>query len=320
MRAVLLVLAAAVCFGTTGTAQTFAPDGATPAAVGAARIVVGGGVLALVGAVVWLARRSRTGSTVAPGATLASAPGAAAPDGGLPRPRRVLAVVVGALAMVGYQPAFFAGTQANGVAVGTLVALGSGPLFAGLLEWLVLRRRPSRRWVGATALAVVGVGLLAATPGAGTGASGLLSSLAAGACYAVYTVATKVLLGQGWGVVRVVATVFGLGAVLALPLLLTGPTAWLTQGSGLAVALWLGVVTVALAYLLFAAGLRDLPAATAATLTLAEPVTAGLLGVLVLGEVLGPQSWIGVAIVVGAVVLLTLPARQRRREAPAPAA
>ena len=41
-----------------------------------------------------------------------------------------------------YQPAFFAGTQRN-VAVGTIVALGSGPVFVGLWEALWQRRRPS---------------------------------------------------------------------------------------------------------------------------------------------------------------------------------
>lgn len=305
MSPTFLVLAAAVCFGTTGTAQTFAPDGATPTAVGAARLVLGGLLLALVGLTVAARgrRRGRPGPDVA-GPT-------APPDGPARSPRALAALVaVAALAMVGYQPAFFAGTQANGVAVGTLVALGTGPLVAGVLEWLVLGRRPTRRWSVATLVAIVGVALLAATPGGSVGPSGLASSLAAGVCYAVYAVASKMLLEAGWPVVRVVSLVFGTGAVLALPILLAGPTAWLGTGAGVAVALWLGVVTLAAGYLLFAAGLRHVPAATAATLTLAEPVTAGALGVLLLHETLGVQGWLGVAVVVGAVALLSVPSRR----------
>ncbi|GMA30918.1 DMT family transporter [Litorihabitans aurantiacus] len=301
-RAAGLVLAAAVCFGTTGTAQTFAPDGAGPVSVGAARLVLGGLLLALVGGVVALRARAE--------------PRPVAPHPGRPgRPaatRRTAALVaLAALAMVAYQPAFFVGTRANGVAVGTLVALGSGPLVAGALEWAVLRRRPSRRWAVATAVAVLGVALLALAPGAGAGPLGLLASLGAGVSYAVYAVATKVLLEAGWPVLRVVPLVFGAGALLALPILLAGDVAWLATGAGAGVALWLGVVTLACGYLLFAAGLRHLPAATAATLTLAEPVTAGLLGVLVLHEVLPPQAWLGVGAVVLAVVLLSAPARRR---------
>ena len=44
----LQVLLAAVCFGTTGTAQALGPGGIDPAAVGAARIAVGGILLAIV--------------------------------------------------------------------------------------------------------------------------------------------------------------------------------------------------------------------------------------------------------------------------------
>ncbi len=47
MPARLQVLLAAVCFGTTGTAQAIGPGG-SPVAVGAARIVFGGLLLVLV--------------------------------------------------------------------------------------------------------------------------------------------------------------------------------------------------------------------------------------------------------------------------------
>jgi drug/metabolite transporter (DMT)-like permease len=46
-RGFWFVLAAAVCWGTTGTAQAFAPEGATPLAVGAMRLLIGGSALLL---------------------------------------------------------------------------------------------------------------------------------------------------------------------------------------------------------------------------------------------------------------------------------
>src|SRR4051794_41724734 len=46
------VLLAALCFATTGTAQALGPDGIPPIDVGAARIVVGGALLALAGRLV----------------------------------------------------------------------------------------------------------------------------------------------------------------------------------------------------------------------------------------------------------------------------
>ena len=65
-------------------------------------------------------------------------------------------------AVSAYQLAFFAAVADTGVAVGTIVALGSAPTLAGLFEWLLDRRRPEPRWAVATALACVGVALAGA--------------------------------------------------------------------------------------------------------------------------------------------------------------
>jgi drug/metabolite transporter, DME family len=286
----LQVLLAAVCFATTGTAQALGPGGIDPAGVGAARIAVGGALLV---AIALLARRRRA----------RRAPWRAGP---------VLAAAAG---VAGYQVAFFAAVADTGVAVGTIVALGSAPALAGAAEWLVERRRPPCAWAGATGLACAGVALLAL---AGAGAAevsppGVLLAVLAGASYATYTLAAKRMLVAGHGPEDVMAAAFGLGALALLPVLvLTGP-GWLARPGGLALALFLGVVPTALAYTLFARGLRRLSAAETATLTLAEPLTAALLGVVVLGERLGATAASGAALVLAGLVLLALPAARRPR-------
>lgn len=291
----LLVLLAAVCFGTTGTAQAFAPEAASPAGVGAARIVLGGLLLAL----------------------LAAGVHGRAVRGRFARPRDVAVVSVGALGVAAYQPAFFTGVERTGVAVGTLVALGSAPVLTGVLQWVVLRRRPTRRWALATVLAAAGVAVLAlgTASGARIEPGGLLAAVAAGASYALYTLASKRLLDVGWPAEQVIGALFGAAAVLMLPVLLTTGTQWLATPRGAAVAVFLAVVPTAVAYVLFARGLRRLPAAETATLTLAEPVTAGALGLLLLGE---PATWtfvVGAAVLVAGLVVLAVPAA---RPAPVP--
>src|SRR6478735_2905270 len=151
MRFVTAVLLAAVCFGTTGTAQALGPD-ASSASVGAARILIGGGALGLIALALHFAgrRRGATGTSAAP------TPGV---DTRHPLPSWLL-VAVGALGVLAYQPAFFAGTAANGVAVGTVVALGSAPVITGALDWMLRRRYPGTRWAVATAIATLGVGIL----------------------------------------------------------------------------------------------------------------------------------------------------------------
>lgn len=303
MRFVVFVLLAAVCFGTTGTAQALGPDGVSAASVGAARILIGGGALALVAFVV--SRRSSPG--IVPAFVPASAP--------VPSPwHRPVIVAVGALGVLAYQPAFFAGTAANGVAVGTIVALGSAPVITGALEWALTRRFPGVVWLVATLVATAGVALLS---GVGSTASvsvpGLLASLGAGASYALYTLASKALITRGVPPTSTMGWVFGVAAAASVPLLLATDVSWLATADGLVMALWLGLVTTTLAYVLFAQGLRRLTAATVSTLTLAEPLTATLLGVLVLRESLGAGAVIGLVVLgVGLAILALAPNRSGR--------
>jgi DME family drug/metabolite transporter len=278
----LMVLLSALCFGTTGTAQALGPDGIPPVDVGAARILVGGLLLVLV------ARAVREGAGR--------------------RPWSRGAVALAAVGVAVYQLAFFAAAADTGVAVGAIVALGSAPALTGALEWIVTGRRPDSRWVPATALACAGVALLVLAGGGHTGVSapGVALAVLAGASYAAYTLAAKRLLGDGHPPERVMATAFGFGAILLLPVLLVGDPGPLTSLDGLALALFLGVVPTALAYVLFARGLRRLSAAETSTLTLAEPLTAGLLGALVLGERLTVLSGLGAGLVLAGLLVLAV--------------
>jgi DME family drug/metabolite transporter len=115
--------------------------------------------------------------------------------------------------------------------------------------------------------------------------------------YGTYTVTSKRLLDAGHPPAAVMAAVFGGAAVLLAPLLFTAHAGWLATGDGLLLALYLGCVPTAAAYLLFARGLQRLDAGSVATFTLTEPVTAAILGVLVLSEGLEPLAAIGALLV-----------------------
>jgi DME family drug/metabolite transporter len=294
--AVGAVLVAAVLFGTTGTAQELGPDSTTPLGVGAVRLLVGGlallAVLPLLGTPVRAALRLWT-TPAAAGAGLCAAL---------------------------YQVGFFAGVQAAGVAVGTLVTIGSGPVFAGALARLLLGERTARSWLGATVLCVAGLALLTLTGGGSdrTSLRGCLLALGAGLAYAAYTVLCKRLLEAGHASGPVMAATFGLGGLLLVPVLLTEPLGWLAAPSGLATAAWLGLVATTAAYLLFGRGLAQLPAGPVATLVLAEPLVATVLGTAVLGERLTAAGGAGAALVLAGVAVQGL-ASSRRGPAVLPA-
>lgn len=280
-RGALLVLGAALCWGTTGTARALGAPEADPLGVGAVRLAIGGLLLVLVA---WRA-------------------------GALERALLRPAGLAAAVAVAAYQLTFFAAVARVGVALGTVVAIGSAPLATGLLAALG-GDRPARRWYLATLLALVGVAALLG-PGADARLDplGLALALGAGAAYAGYAVGAKRLLREARPE-GAMAVAFGGGAVLLLPLLLTSDLGWLAAPQGTAAAIWLGVVTTTLAYVLFGRGLSGLAASTAATLSLLEPVTAAALGVVLLGERLGPLQWAGVALVLGSLfVVAGRPAR-----------
>lgn len=301
MRSVLAVLAAAVLFGTTGTSQALGPDSTTPLSIGVMRMVIGGTALALVAFA--LARRHARSATAARPTLTA-------------RPLLLMALTGVCLAV--YQPLFFLGTERNGVAVSTVIALGSAPVLAGLLEWALTRRLPSRVWLSATALATAGVVLLGAggSTGGGTDPIGIVGAVGAGASFAVIANVQRRLLDAGWDAFTVVGSMGAGSAVLcalALPFVDVG---WLREPTGIVMALWLGLATIAVAYILFTWGLQGLSAATAATLTLGEPLTATLLGITVLGEQLSPLAVAGLAVLTAGLAVLAWGSRATRDPGP----
>jgi DME family drug/metabolite transporter len=272
MRGARLIIGAAVLWGTTGTAQALGPAEATPIAVGAMRLIVGGAALATLAAVF-----GRHGLNAAAFKTPATW------------------VAAGGIAL--YQPAFFSGVARTGIAVGTMVAIGSGPVFVGLLESAITKASPSRRWVSATATTIAGVSVLSLS-GSDTevDTAGVVLALGAGLAYATYAVAARRLAHTAPPVAHA-GLVFGLAGLAAIPVAISSDLRWLAGTSGIASAAWLGLGATAAAYVLFSAGLAHTDARTASTLALAEPATATVLGVAVLGERPSASGWLGVALV-----------------------
>ncbi|MGD8148491.1 DMT family transporter [Ornithinimicrobium sp. Y1694] len=310
LGAALAALGAAMLWGTTGTAQALGPDGSDPASVGATRVALGALVLVLLALGSRMPQRTSPGDLAPPAAPARPS----APRASLSLPSPAL-IAIGGLAVAAYQACFFLGVARTGVAVGTVVALGAAPLFTGVLG-LLLGETLSRRWLLATAGAVVGVVLLVAgsgSGGAGIDLLGVVAALGAGASYAGYTITARALLLRGANGLRVMATFFTIGALLLAPALLSADLSWLWTRSGVLMVLWLGVIATGVSYVLFQRGLAGLPASTVATLSLAEPVTATLLGVLVLREHLSWLTAVGIVVVV--LSLLVMGVRRRARPA-----
>jgi len=272
-----LVLFAAMLWGTTGTAQAFAPESAHPIAIGAMRLAVGGMSLLVVALLLGQLTLKRW---------------------------PVRPTVLAALCMAFYQPLFFSAVHMTGVAVGTVIAIGSAPVLSGALEWIVWRKRPIRVWWYATLLSILGcLMLFVNTETISVNPYGILMALGAGLMFAGYTMVSERLVRESSSL-AVVAVVFTLSAIFLTPLLFIFDVSWVLELSGVVVSLHLGLFATGAAYLLFAGGLRYVPSSTAVTLSLAEPLTASLLGVFLVGERLDMTSWAGIALLVIGIGLL----------------
>ena len=290
---IVLALSAAVLWGTTGTSQHFAGAHLSSYWIGALRLAI---------------------------AALFFAALVAATERGLPARPAVAGLwrrqLLAGASIAAYNLAFFAGVRLAGVAVGTTIAIGSGPLFAGALQALITRRPPVGLWWLGTMLAIAGGAAIALGGGsvAPVDVAGLLLCLAAGLSYAVYTLTAKSLSTHATPA-RASLWVFGMAAVIALPaawlivptgvvdLVAAGPRGWL-------VVAWLGIVATGVSYLLFSSALRFISAATGVALALGEPLTAFALAVLLLGEPLRASGLAGIAAILAGLALVVTSERR----------
>jgi DME family drug/metabolite transporter len=257
-----------------------------------------------------------------------------AATGRLRRPSRagvVRVLLVGGL-VAAYQACYFASVALTSLAVATVVAIGAAPVLVVTVEAVLDRRRPGTASLVAIGLALLGLALLVGSPRGGsssTATAGAGGSLVLGVLLALGAAAgfgALALLGR-----RPVAgldgpTTIGLGftaggLLLAVVGALVGGLGFVPTLGSVGLLLYLGWVPTALAYGLFFVGLRGVSASSAAVVAVLEPLTATVLGVLVLGQRLGFGAVVGAGLLCAAAVLAGLRAATgTATPAPRPAA
>lgn len=289
------VLVAAILWGTTGTAATFAPD-VSAVAIGA--VAMGGG--GLMQAAVSAGRIHR--------------------HAGLLREQWQY-LLLGALAVAIYPLAFYASMRLAGVTIGTVVTIGSAPLLSALIEYRMDGLRLTRRWMTGAGLGLVGMVLLCLAEGSShvpteTRSSvipGVLLGLLAGLAYALYSWTARRLMQRGITSRAAMGATFGIGGLMLLPvLLITGAPLLASWGNAL-VGLYMALVPMFLGYLCFGHGLARIPASTATTITLFEPVVAAGLAVVIVGERLPAAGWAGIALILACLVCISSPVKVTRQ-------
>lgn len=212
-------------------------------------------------------------------------------------------------------------------AVSAGVIMASIPAVVALMSWAFLKERIGLRVWAAVACSALGIGLLALSKNELPAQSirgpeadlahnqallGNLLVFCAVVCEAAYAVIGKKLTGA-LSPKRITALINLWGFLLMTPLGLYA--AWHFDFASVGTPSWVLLVFYALAasvwtVWLWMTGLKTVPAARAGVFTVMLPISAALVGVLVLGEPLGGVQLLAFAIALLGVVLATLPARR----------
>ena len=288
------VLIAALLWGTTGTAATFAP-GVSAVAIGAVAMGVGGMLQALI-ALRGIARHRAT----------------------LRHHWRML--LTGALAVAVYPLAFYASMHLAGVTVGTVISIGSAPLLSALIEYGLDGQRLTRRWMTGAAAGVAGMVLLCLAESAHSSSTaqqsevitGIALGLLGGLTYALYSWAARHLMQRGIPSRTAMGATFGFGGIMLMPVLFATGAPLLASWNNVAVGIYMALVPMFIGYLCYGYGLARIPASMATTITLLEPAVAAVLAVVIVGERLPALGWVGIGLIVACLLWITVPVKRRR--------
>jgi DME family drug/metabolite transporter len=234
-------------------------------------------------------------------------------------PLRSRALRAGAtgLGLAVFQTAYFGAVSATGLAVGTVVTLGAGPVFIALGARLTLGERLGRGGVTAVVGALAGLGVLVlGGGGAIVRPWGVLLAVVSAAGYSFMTLFTR-WWGRDGAVDMSGTTVsaFAVTSLCLLPFALAEGLVPHTSQPGALVWLlmYIAAVPTALAYALYFAGAAVVRSATVSVIMLLEPVSAAVLAVVLLGERLTTATLVGTALMLGSVAgLATAEARGAR--------
>ncbi|MGW1318055.1 DMT family transporter [Streptomyces sp. NPDC002426] len=307
-RSLLYLVVAGLAWGTAGAAASllFRISDLGPLALSFWRCA--GGLVLLAGALALRPRRPRTAAE--------------------PRRRRLVRVLGTGIGLTVFQSAYFAAVEATGLAVGTVVTLGAGPVLIAVGARLTMGERLGAGGLAAVTGALVGLAVLVlGGEPAEVRPIGLLLAVLSAAGYAAITLLTRWLGrdGAAGDSLSTSAWAFGIGAVGLLPMAAaeglvphtveTGHVLWLL--------VYVAAVPTALAYALYFAGAAVVRSATVSVIMLLEPVSAAVIAVTVLRERLTAATVVGTLLLLTAVAGLALAetrgAAAARRRAAVPA-
>ena len=180
------------------------------------------------------------------------------------------------------------------------------PIWAMLLAWPVLRRRPRGRDLVGLTLAIAGIAMLFGGNGLVLGVErlpGVLFALGAAVLFALGTIMLEPLALPPFAAVAW-QLVIGCTPMVVLGLLFEHPQLDALSPLGVLLMIYMTVVPMGVCYLTWFAALRRLPPETASVATLLTPIIGVAAAAIVLGEPFGSRQLLALALTITGLALV----------------
>lgn len=284
--AILAIIFTSILWGTTGTAATFAPT-LSPILIGSVAMGIGGILQCILAMPMIINERKFL-------------------------LKYIYFLIMGSIAVAIYPLAFYSSMRLSGVTIGTVVSIGSAPILSVIIEYFSHDFRPTKQWVLGASSGIVGVLFLSFSDNnEGTIlyehiTMGILLGLIAGLTYAFYSWSARQLMLKGISAKSAMGATFGCGGLLLMPIIIVIGSPLFDSVTNMIVSIYMAFIPMFLGYLCYGFGLSKIPASTATTITLLEPVIATILAILVVGESLSLIGWIGITLIFICLIFITI--------------
>lgn len=217
-------------------------------------------------------------------------------------------VGTGVVSIVFFSYCYFKNVTVSSVAVSSILMYTS-PIWVTLFARIVFREKIGRRKLIALGLAFAGCILVSGITG-GVGRvsmEGLLLGLGSGIGYGLYSIFGRIALEKGYHPMTVSAYTFLFACVGVLPFI---KPVEIWSKMNVAPGLWgwalcMVIFSTCMSFALYTVGLKYMEAGRAAVLATLEPIVTTLVGVVLYKEMLSMVMVCGIAMVLGASILIS---------------
>ena len=189
------------------------------------------------------------------------------------------------------------------------ILLYTAPIFVMLMSLVLFKEKMTLTKLLALVLAFGGCILVSGVGGDMGNLTGIILAIASGFFYALYSIFSRYAINRGYGSLTIVFYTF-LFCVIGCSCLAEWPTitsvVFTPDPKIILLCIGLGIITGFLPYVFYSRALEMMESSKASILASVEPVVGTLFGVFLFHEPLSILGGVGIVLVLGAVVLLSV--------------